>query len=284
MQRQGAGGQEPEADAAHAPGRRQCISRRIVTPGRPVVPDGGADRIAAGGCRFIHGYVEVLQEPYVIPKTCGGAHRGGPGIDQTDPGHAHAASLHGDLADTREQLLRTGAVHDRLVAFAQCSVEFGAQLCVRLSSDTVGDVTDVALDDLEAFAVVGVADKFDVHQDPGLGFERQVVIPHKTCGLQFSEPLFAARDVGKGTDFPELLAEELGVGVAKHGDEIGVDVLNLGAVRIEEQDSILGSFKQAAIAAFADLKRSLREFARGTSDGNECQGGIFPREDRILLH
>jgi hypothetical protein len=77
-----------------------------------------------------------------------------------------------------------------------------------------------------------------------------MLVAHVAGGLQPGEHFLALGEVGEGPDLPQLPAQQLRMGVAQHLDQVGVDVLDLRGRAVEEQNAILGGFKQATIAGF----------------------------------
>ncbi len=68
----------------------------------------------------------------------------------------------------------------------------------------LGDIADVALNDLLVIGQVHVADKFDVDRSAVAGLERQVVVLDVFLALQFLERDLALLDVLKRSELPEF--------------------------------------------------------------------------------
>ena len=90
----------------------------------------------------------------------------------------------------------------------------------------LGDVADVALDDIVAVYRVNVADKFHLDKMTVLGLERQVFVANIFFVLQCSKGIFASLNIPERTDFPELLIYKLVARVTQHVNQKRIDILN----------------------------------------------------------
>src|SRR4030065_1432682 len=77
----------------------------------------------------------------------------------------------------------------------------------------IGDVSNVALNHSRAIHPVDIADKLHMPVPLPFGFQRQIVVTDILLLLQFPESAPAGGDIPEGADFPEHLAEQLGVGI-----------------------------------------------------------------------
>ena len=107
----------------------------------------------------------------------------------------------------------------------------------------LGNITNVTLDNLDSITIIGITHEFDLDPLPFYCFEREVFVADIAFRLQFREHFLALRDVRERADLPKLLAQKLRMGIAEHSDQIGIDVLDLGGIGIQQQDSIQGGFK-----------------------------------------
>jgi hypothetical protein len=132
----------------------------------------------------------------------------------------------------------------------------GFRLLVRLplQAAALGDVSDVALNDIAMIHLIDVADKFNFNLLPGFRFERQVFVADVAFVLQFSEGGLVLLSISEHTYLPELLAYYLSVRVAQHLLNEGIGIEDCTLTFVEDEDGILGRFKQPPIAQFRILK------------------------------
>src|SRR5512141_3191182 len=111
-----------------------------------------------------------------------------------------------------------------------------------------GDVANVALNHFRAIHNVDIADKLHMPMLAPFGFQRQVVVTDILLALQFPECALARGDIPEGADFPEPLAEQLGVGVPQQFLEEGVCGGDLSRVRIQDEDAVLCHLEESPVA------------------------------------
>ncbi len=125
-----------------------------------------------------------------------------------------------------------------------------------------GNIADVALYDLDAFAVISIADELNRDFGPGLCLKRKIVVADIALRLQFLEHLFALLNIRERAHFPQFLSQKLGMGVTKHIDQVGIDVFDLCRAGVQQQYAVLRGFKQPAVAAFGYPQRFKRDITR----------------------
>ena len=122
----------------------------------------------------------------------------------------------------------------------------------------LGNVANVALNDFAAVDLINVADKLHVHGPAVAGFQRQVFVTDIGFTLQLPELRLGRFGVFERADLPEFVSQQLLASIAQHIRQERVDIINLPGARIENQDSVLGGFKQPAVAHFGRLQRVMR--------------------------
>ena len=120
------------------------------------------------------------------------------------------------------------------------------------------DVANVALNDFAAVDLIDVADKLHVDGPAVAGFQRQVVVTDIGFTLQLPELRLGRFGVFERANLPEFVSQQLLASVAQHIRQERVDIINLPGVRIENQNPVLGGFKQPAVAHFGSLQRVIR--------------------------
>ncbi len=147
------------------------------------------------------------------------------------------------------------------VMFARLELGHDTQQLVVGFSQVVGDVlavrdvANVALNDSLARDQVDVAHEFDVPLLTPLRFQREILVADVLVVLQLPEGDLALGDIFELADFPERLAQHLVVGVPQHVGEIGVDVGDLSAFRIQNQDPVFRGLEETAVSKLGFLQR-----------------------------
>ncbi len=125
-----------------------------------------------------------------------------------------------------------------------------SKLC--LDHFSVGNVADIALDDITMVDLIDIADKFHGDLPPVLCFEWDVFVTDVTLTLKFPESRFARLDIIERAHFPELLSHEVFMSISQHICQEGIYVGYLTRVCIEDQDPVLGRFEESPVARFRD--------------------------------
>ena len=107
-------------------------------------------------------------------------------------------------------------MHDRMVALAQRGIESRVLPDLRFRRRAGGNVADIALDDFDAFEIIGIGYDFNADRRPRLRSEREIFISDEAGSLQFREHLLAFRPIGKQTNIPYFFSEKLRLFFEKH--------------------------------------------------------------------
>src|SRR4029450_9323933 len=155
--------------------------------------------------------------------------------------------------------------HRQELVFAQVKFCQRFRLVVRLSLKAApfGDVPNVALNDLTLIHLVDVADKFDFDPLSLLGFERQIFVANITLRLQLTESGLALCLISEESNLPEFLADKFLLRIAQHLFDERIGVEDFPGVSIEDEDGILGGFKESSIACLGNLQVVRRLLALG---------------------
>ena len=116
------------------------IVLKIMAPERPILTDRSTNRPLAQGISWLHGDLDPIG---ILPANSGGRHRADHSccvVNHSNPRHLHSAEFHQIAADGRQEILRTGGTHDRLVAMAEGRVELSEALDSDLGCLALGDV------------------------------------------------------------------------------------------------------------------------------------------------
>jgi len=137
-----------------------------------------------------------------------------------------------------------------LCSFKQAAVlGFRCLQCI-LDHFFVGDIPDVARDNLLIAYEVGIADKLDIYTPPISGFQRQIFIPYVAVRLELSECLLGNRFVLDKAEFPEMFSDKILQRVFQQVKNKGICIDNFTGIPVKDQDRILCSFKEAAVLEF----------------------------------
>jgi transposase len=90
---------------------------------------------------------------------------------------------------------------------------------------------------------------------PRLGFQRKVLIPDVLIFLEFLQGSLAGGDVFERTDFPEVLAQQLGVGVSEHLLKKRIAVDDPPRPAVQNEDAVLGRLEKTSVPYFGGLQR-----------------------------
>ncbi|OGQ78621.1 MAG: hypothetical protein A2289_09985 [Deltaproteobacteria bacterium RIFOXYA12_FULL_58_15] len=140
----------------------------------------------------------------------------------------------------------------------------------------LGDVSNVALDHPGRVHRVEVADKLDLHAPAVFGLKRQVIVADVPALM---ESRLRGSNVAEGPDLPEHLPQEVLPGKAQQVEDEGIDVHNLAAVGVEDQDPIFGALEEPPVAYLGNLQIVLSLPARrlvmhGANDNVRRTGGV----------
>jgi len=114
--------------------------------------------------------------------------------------------------------------------------------------NALGDVADIALDDLLAARFIDVADEFHLDQPPVFCSERQIFIADIFIFLQVLEGMLAGFDILECTHFPDFFFYELFSRIFQHIDQERIDIGDRSALGIQDQNPVLGRLKQTPVA------------------------------------
>ena len=109
---------------------------------------------------------------------------------------------------------------------------------------------NVALNNLPLFDPVNIAYELNLDLFSVAPSKWKVVVTDIFVLLEFLEGRLIGGDVFELPNLPELAAAEFFKRVIKQIDQKWIHVHDLAAVGIEDQDSVLSGFKQAAITQF----------------------------------
>src|SRR4030095_7109448 len=138
-----------------------------------------------------------------------------------------------------------------ILAMVKFCQRFRLLVGLPLQATAFASVSNVALYDLALIHLVDVADKFDVDPLSLLGFERQIFVANITLRLQLTESGLALCLMSEEPDLPEFLADEFLLRIAQHLFDERIGVEDFPGVGIEDEDGMLGGFKEASIAGLA---------------------------------
>ena len=85
---------------------------------------------------------------------------------------------------------------------------------------------------------------------PGFGFQRQILVTDVFLFLQLVHGVPARGNIFDRADFPERLANQLGVRISQHVLQERIDVGDSSRVRIQEKYAILGRLEESTVANF----------------------------------
>ena len=145
----------------------------------------------------------------------------------------------------------------------QCLSPLLALLPKALRLHALGDVTDVAVDDAGVVQRKRIADKLHVDVAAIAGFKLQTIVVNVVPCLELSESCPGTDDVLERTKIPDDLPQKVRVRVAQQSHQERIDINHLSGVGIENQDAILGRFKEPPVTLLGIAERLLRLLAVG---------------------
>src|ERR1035437_118030 len=139
-----------------------------------------------------------------------------------------------------------------------------------LRAHTIRDLPDVALDDAPIGDGVEIGHELHAPDLAALRLERKVVVLEILDVVELAEFALARRGVAERAEFPEGLAHDLVAGVAQQIDQERIDIRDDSGLTVQNQDSILRGFEQAAVPKLGLLQPDHR--IEAISDASVCSG------------
>ena len=97
----------------------------------------------------------------------------------------------------------------------------------------IGDVADVALDDVGTLRPIMIADHFHVDRRAVAGLQDPMVALDAVMGLQLGQGRPAGRHIPEGFELPQFLSDQAGAVMTQHLDDRRVGVRDLPGFEIE---------------------------------------------------
>src|SRR5664280_2534105 len=122
---------------------------------------------------------------------------------------------------------------------------------------------DTALNHLALAHRIEVADELHVNAPPVRGLQRQVFITDVLLLLQFQEVGLVRHDALEEPEVPDVLPQELLAGEPQHLGQERIHVDDYAGVCLEDQNAVLGSLEQTAVAGLRSAQLLLHLLALG---------------------
>ena len=118
---------------------------------------------------------------------------------------------------------------------------------------TLGNVPNIALNDVSLAFPVNIADKFDGDVLATFVFERKILVANRAKFLQRGHRALGAFSILEDADLPQLLSHKIFAGKAKQLSHEAIDIKHLGRLGIKDKDAVVRRLEQPPVADFRNL-------------------------------
>src|SRR5664280_1766488 len=122
---------------------------------------------------------------------------------------------------------------------------------------------DTALNHLALAHRIEIADELYINVPPVRGLQRHIFIANVLLLSQFQEVGFVCHDALEEPQVPDMLPQELLAGEPQHLGQERIHVHDHAGVCIQDQNAVLGSLEQTAVASLRSRQLLLRLLALG---------------------